>query len=190
MHLPPPRLLSCRCQRSQSVGLCQNLLPNSGLVTQYVVEELSHHWFRRGLGTCSEIHHRPLTRYVNCGLRICREYRKRFPTTADKRSRQASSRHVPWCMPGSLTSDFLCNKVRGKRYRHFWCMRKPQFYVSGKRPIVWINGNCQFRLKTATPFTKSIWKCPLWNIHHIGQVPCFVSGNLMGHGMYLSQSYV
>ena len=43
--------------------------------------------------------------------------------------------HVPSCMPGSLTSGFLWSRWRGKRYRHCRCMRNPQFYVSGKRPI-------------------------------------------------------
>ena len=43
--------------------------------------------------------------------------------------------HVPWCMPGSLTSDFLWSRWRGKRSRHSRRKRNPQFYVSGKRPI-------------------------------------------------------
>ena len=43
--------------------------------------------------------------------------------------------HVPWCMPGSLTSGFLWSRWRGKHSRHFPRMRNPQFYVSGKRPI-------------------------------------------------------
>ena len=42
---------------------------------------------------------------------------------------------VPWCMPGSLTSVFLWSQWRGKRSRHSRRMRKPQFYVSSKRPI-------------------------------------------------------
>ena len=42
--------------------------------------------------------------------------------------------HVPWCMSGSLTSDFFW-KWRGKRSHHFRCMRNPQFYISGKRPM-------------------------------------------------------
>ena len=47
--------------------------------------------------------------------------------------------HVPWCMPGSLTSGFLWSRWWGKRSRHSRRMRKPQFYVSGKRPIrLWI----------------------------------------------------
>ena len=44
--------------------------------------------------------------------------------------------HVPWCMPGSLTSGFRCNRWSGKRSRHSRCMRNSRFYVSGKRPIV------------------------------------------------------
>ena len=43
--------------------------------------------------------------------------------------------HVPQCMPGSLTSGFLCGRWRGKRSRHSLCMHNSQFYVSGKRPI-------------------------------------------------------
>ena len=43
--------------------------------------------------------------------------------------------HVLWCMPGSLTSSFLWSRWRGKRSRHSRHMRKPQFYVSGKRPM-------------------------------------------------------
>ena len=43
--------------------------------------------------------------------------------------------HVPLCISGSLTTGFLWNWWRRKRSRHSRCMRKPQFYVSGKRPI-------------------------------------------------------
>ena len=43
--------------------------------------------------------------------------------------------HVPWCMPGSLTSDFLWRRRCEKRSQHSRRMRKPQFYVSGKRPM-------------------------------------------------------
>ena len=38
--------------------------------------------------------------------------------------------HVPWCVPGSLTSGYLWSRWRGK---HSW--HSPQFYVSGKRPL-------------------------------------------------------
>ena len=43
--------------------------------------------------------------------------------------------HVSWCMPGSLTSGFLWSWWRGKRSRYSRCMRNPQFYVCGKRPM-------------------------------------------------------
>ena len=46
--------------------------------------------------------------------------------------------HVPWCRPGSLTSGFLWSRCRGKRSRHSRCMRNPQFYVYGKRPMPWL----------------------------------------------------
>ena len=44
--------------------------------------------------------------------------------------------HVPWCMPGSLTSGFLCSRWQGKRSRHSQRMHNPQFTVSGKRPMI------------------------------------------------------
>ena len=44
--------------------------------------------------------------------------------------------HVPWCMPGSLTSDFLWSRWRGKCSRHSRRMRNWQVYVYGKRPTV------------------------------------------------------
>ena len=43
--------------------------------------------------------------------------------------------HVPWCMQRSLTSGFLWNRRRGKRFRHSRRMHNLQFYVSGKRPM-------------------------------------------------------
>ena len=47
--------------------------------------------------------------------------------------------HVPWSMPGLLIRDLLWNRWRGKRSRNSWRMSNPQFYVSGKRPMLyWI----------------------------------------------------
>ena len=43
--------------------------------------------------------------------------------------------HVPWFMPGSLTSGFLWHPWRGKRSRHSRRMRNPWYIVSGKRPM-------------------------------------------------------
>ena len=47
--------------------------------------------------------------------------------------------HVPWCMSGSLTGGFLWIRWRGKRSRHSRRMRNPQFYWSGKKPMVYIS---------------------------------------------------
>ena len=75
----------------------------------------------------------------NCGLRMRRECRERFPLHQLQRKPLVSNpgmhhgtcvTHVPWCMSGSLTCG-----CRGKRSRHSRRMRNPQFYVSGKRPM-------------------------------------------------------
>ena len=42
--------------------------------------------------------------------------------------------HVPWCMPGLLTSGFLWSRWRGKHSQHPRCVRNPQFCVSVKEP--------------------------------------------------------
>ena len=44
------------------------------------------------------------------------------------------AKHAPWCMQGSLTTGFLWSRWRGKRSRHSW--HNPQFYASGKRPML------------------------------------------------------
>ena len=43
--------------------------------------------------------------------------------------------YVPWCMPGSLTSGFICSRCRRKRSRHSRRMRNRQYCVSCKRPM-------------------------------------------------------
>ena len=80
-----------------------------------------------------------MTRSKNCGWRMRRECRDRFPHHRLQRKLLVSDpsmhhgpciTHVPWCMLGSLT--------RGGGGKHFWYslrMHNPQFYVSGKRPM-------------------------------------------------------
>ena len=51
--------------------------------------------------------------------------------------------HVPWCMPGSLTSGFIWSRCREKCSRYSRHMRNPQFYVSDKRPMK----QCQRNIK-------------------------------------------
>ena len=61
-----------------------------------------------------------------------------FPTTSESDPHMHHGTyltHVPCCMLGSLTSGFPWCRWRGKRSRHSRCMRSPQFYVSGKRPL-------------------------------------------------------
>ena len=74
-----------------------------------------------------------------CGLRMRRECRESFPPPSQVSNPDmhhgTCMTHVPWCMPGSLTSGFLWSRWRGKRSRHSRRMRNPQIYVSGKRPI-------------------------------------------------------
>ena len=58
--------------------------------------------------------------------------------------------HVPWCMPGSLTSGFLWSRWWGKRSRHSRRMCNPQIYVSSKRPMAekkLINLNIAFNFR-------------------------------------------
>ena len=62
------------------------------------------------ISVCS-MHYGPLTRYVNCVLRMRRDCRERFPRHQLQWKTQVSDpgmhhgtcvTHVPWCMPGSL----------------------------------------------------------------------------------------
>ena len=84
-----------------------------------------------------EAFHGPLARYEK--LRMRRECRERFPPPpqfSDPDMHHGTCvKHVPWCMPGSLTSGFLWSRWRGKRSRHSRRMRNPRFCVSGKRPM-------------------------------------------------------
>ena len=72
----------------------------------------------------------------NCGLRMRREWF--FPVTVGKRCRDAPRhvRDVRAMMPISLTIRFLSRRLGEKHSRRTWCMRRPQVYVFGKRPIL------------------------------------------------------
>ena len=64
-----------------------------------------------------------------------------FPATAGYRSRHAYGTyvmHVPWCIPGSLTSSFLWSRWQEIRARHSRRMHNPQLYVSVVR-VPWIS---------------------------------------------------
>ena len=69
--------------------------------------------------------------------RECRERFPRHPIYCDPDMHHGTCvTHVPWCMPGSLTSGFLWSRWWGKRSRQSRRMHNPQFYVSGERPIM------------------------------------------------------
>ena len=71
---------------------------------------------------------------------------------------------VPWCMPGSLTSGFLWSRWRRKHSRHPRCMRNPQFYVSGKRPMILRFPKCPWWIWVNTSWgsTINLW----WYKYH------------------------
>ena len=76
--------------------------------------------------------------------------------------------HVPWCMPGPLTSDFLWKRWRGKRSRHSRRMRNPQFFVSGKRPIAcltWGLHNSEEELSAC----KRLYNITYWRLNKNGR---------------------
>ena len=67
--------------------------------------------------------------------RECRECPERFfppPPVSDMYHGTSVSQ-----VPRSLFSGFLRSRLRVKRSQHSRCMRNPQFYVSGKRPMPW-----------------------------------------------------
>ena len=67
--------------------------------------------------------------------------------------------HLLWCMPGLLSDDLLWNRWRGKRSRHSRCMRNPQIYVSGKRPMPPLTDLPSLSLPlmlTTTPFSAMV----------------------------------
>ena len=59
--------------------------------------------------------------------------------------------HVPWCMPGSLTSGFLCSRWRGKRSQHSRRMRNPIFAYLVRDPCRWY-----FRSKDRSSFSQGV----------------------------------
>ena len=63
-------------------------------------------------------------------------------------------------MLGSLTSGFLWSRWRGKRSRHSRRMRNPQFYVSGKRPMLLIRALLYFLYLTLQ--LKSNQRSTIW----------------------------
>ena len=81
----------------------------------------------------------PLTRYVTLWVAHAPGMPGMFsppPRVNDPdRHHRTCVTHVLWCMPGSLSSGFLWSRWWGRRSQHSRRMRKPQFCISGKRPM-------------------------------------------------------
>ena len=99
--------------------------------------------------------HGPLTRYVkNPGCACAGNAPTRQIRYPDMHHGTFAT-HVLLFMPGSLSRVFLWSWWRGKRSR---CMRNPQFYVSGKKPMGYIiyNALVPMILITDLEFNSSI----------------------------------
>ena len=95
-------------------------------------------------------HNGPLTRYAK--LRVA--HAPGIPGTFSLSLRVSDPdmhgvTHVPWRMPGSLTSGFLWSRWRRKRSRHSRHMHNPYFYASDKRPT-WLSGDEQWGVHSST----------------------------------------
>ena len=85
-------------------------------------------------------HHGPLARYVKLQVAHVLGMPGMFsppPRVSDPHMHHGPCvMHVPWCMPGSLTSGILwMSRWWGKHSRHPQSMRNLKFYISGKRPM-------------------------------------------------------
>ena len=92
--------------------------------------------------------------------------------------------HVPWCMPGSLTSSFLWIRRRGKRSRHSRRMRNLQFYISGKRPMT-----TSWPLSNIKDYHRPDTKCTLRNMNHLTYLSRWSQHSVCWcHGDYLTRT--
>ena len=83
--------------------------------------------------------------------------------------------HVPWCMPGPLSSGLLWSWWCGKRSRHSRRLRNLQFFVSGKRPMAYCRqliGHYlkQSSLRSVTPYSVTSRKWVSHNTPELGQI--------------------
>ena len=107
------------------------------------------------------VSHGPLVRYVK--LRVAHALGMPGTLTPPPRFSDPDMHHgtcvthVPWCMPGSLTSGFFWSRWRGKRSRHSRRMRNPRFCVSGKRSIGAMTSVITGH-PTVGPTTCSVWQ--------------------------------
>ena len=109
-HLRPP---DCPARRDNTLGgWCQQHTPNHGTLARYEKLQVAHAPGTPGTFSTPPRISDPDMHHCTCVT------------------------HVPWCMLGSLTGALLGSRWRGKRSGHSSRMRNPQFYVSGKRPMI------------------------------------------------------
>ena len=108
-------------------------------------------------------HHGPLTRYVK--LRVAHAPGmpgtvSPLPWVSDPDMHHGTCvTHVPWCMSGALSSGFLWNRLQGKLSRHFRRMRNPQFYVSGKTPMLSVSDSFgPYQIRSSDTKISSFWR--------------------------------
>ena len=65
--------------------------------------------------------------------------------------------HVPWCMPGLLTSGLLWSRWQGNRFWHSRRMRNPQCFVSGKRTMGYTTFWNSLRCRNYLPWPHATW---------------------------------
>ena len=106
----------------------------------------------------SDSYHWPLTRYAKLRVGHAPGMPGTFsppPRVSDPDTHHGTCvTHVPCCMQGSPTSGFLWSRRLGKGFRYTRCMRNPQFYVSGKRPMgklfVWLIHRISYSMYIST----------------------------------------
>ena len=126
LHLPGTNELGCCCWHCTfAIALCSPAV-GSKRVNSYD-------------GNNEMFQHGPLTRYAKLPVAHAPGMPGTFSSplwVSDPDMHHGTCvTHVPWCMPGLLTSGLLWSQWRGKRSRHSRCMSNSQFYVSGKRSI-------------------------------------------------------
>ena len=99
--------------------------------------------------------HGPLARYVKLRVVHASEMLGTFsPPSRISDPDMHHDMHVPWCMPGLLTSSFLWSRWRAKRSRHSRRLCNAELYVSGNRPVLYSPHIMWFHLRNAVKKTK------------------------------------
>ena len=120
-------------------------------------------WLHDVLISYSLCFHGPLARYLKSWIAPAPGMPGTFsppPRVSDPDMHHGTCEtHVPWNMPGSLSSGFLWSWWREKRSRHYRGIRNPQFYVSEKSPMDALDSSCVFQCCSpyASVRAKSTW---------------------------------